>query len=89
MDLEEKRRNEADEKAAETARIAAEAALKAKTGKYLPALPVIDHSIGKRMRLTFVVSVPHQDHEIDQSGLAADVVARSAKLFYLIQSLAK
>ena len=30
MDLEEKRRNEADEKAAETARIAAEAALKAK-----------------------------------------------------------
>ena len=31
MDLEEKRRNEADEKAAETARIAAEAALKAKT----------------------------------------------------------
>ena len=41
MDLEEKRRNEADEKAAETARIAAEAALKAKTG------PVCSDSVRK------------------------------------------
>ena len=148
MDLEEKRRNEADEKAAETARIAAEAALKAKTSdplvptlsastsspsaltgsasytpgvaqnraeKYLPALPVIDHQgMGKgRMRevecwhsfletlsswlalqdeayvreLQFCIKTKH---EIDQSSLAADVAARSAKLFYyLTQSLAK
>ena len=40
MDLEEKRRNEADEKAAETARIAAEAALKAKTSDPFVPIPL-------------------------------------------------
>ncbi|CAE7690609.1 unnamed protein product, partial [Symbiodinium necroappetens] len=146
MDLEEKRRNEADEKAAETARIAAEAALKAKTvdpfvpappssssaaptvtasytqsvpqnraEKYLPNLPVIDHQGMSKGRMrevecwhSFLETLSSwlalQDeayvrelqfcvktkHEIDQASLAADVAARSAKLFYyLTQSLAK
>ena len=146
MDLEEKRRNEADDKAAETARIAAEAALKAKTvdpfvpappsssssaptvtapytpsvpqnraEKYLPNLPMIDHQGMSKGRMrevecwhSFLETLSSwlalQDeayvrelqyciktkHEIDQASLAADVAARSAKLFYyLTQSLSK
>ena len=50
MDLEEKRRNEADEKAAETARIAAEAALKAKTSD--PFVPTPSASTSSPSALT-------------------------------------
>ncbi|OLP75775.1 hypothetical protein AK812_SmicGene44377 [Symbiodinium microadriaticum] len=110
---------QADEKAAETARIAAETALKAKTvnraEKYLPNLPVIDHQGMSKGRMrevecwhSFLETLSSwlalQDeayvrelqfcvktkHEIEQASLAADVAARSAKLFYyLTQSLAK
>ena len=50
MDLEEKRRNEADDKAAETARIAAEAALKAKTSD--PFVPTPSASTSSPSALT-------------------------------------
>ena len=58
MDLEE-RRNEADEKTAETARIAAEAALKAKTPSALTGsasyIPGVAHMRLKKRKSTTIV----------------------------------